>query len=188
VRLKLLIAAALLVLAPPGALAAKRSPTATAPTHFVKVNGARFAYRSVGSGPTLVMIMGLGGTIDAWDPRFVDSIAHHHRVVMFDNRGAGRSGGAVADLSVKLMADDADAVIKRLRLGRPDVLGWSMGGFIAQDLALHHPHDVGRLVLAATAPHAPLFVGPTPDAIAAHGFFVQHDVHFDRVVLKFLAR
>jgi pimeloyl-ACP methyl ester carboxylesterase len=89
-------------------------------------------YRIVGSGPPLVMVMGYAGTMEVWDPRFVDALARHHRVVIFDHAGVGQTQVLPAPLTIDAMADQTSALISALGLGRPAVLGWSMGGMIAQ--------------------------------------------------------
>ena len=91
--------------------------------------------------------------MDGWPPSFVDALAAHHEVVVFDNAGVGRTSAvaAPASLSITAMASQTSALISALRLGRPAVLGWSMGGMIAQALAVSHPAQVSRLILAATA-------------------------------------
>ena len=91
--------------------------------------------------------------MDGWPPSFVDALAAHHEVVVFDNAGVGRTSAvsAPASLSITAMASQTSALISALRLRRPAVLGWSMGGMIAQDLAVSHPAQVSRLILAATA-------------------------------------
>ena len=109
-------------------------------------------YRVFGSGPPLVLIMGYGGTMEAWDPRFVDALALHHRVVIFDNAGIGMTHALSTPLTIAAMANQTSALIDTLGLKRPDVLGWSMGGMIAQALAVEHPSQVARLVLSATFP------------------------------------
>jgi pimeloyl-ACP methyl ester carboxylesterase len=130
---------------------------------FLHVDGATIAYRDFNPttrGTPLLMIVGYGATMAEWDPTLVSGLAHGRRVIMLDNRGAGDSTGSVKHLSVRLMAEDAYGVVHALKLGRIDVLGWSMGGFIAQELTLDHPKVVRRLILAATnagSPHA------TPD-------------------------
>lgn len=161
------LAAAALALPTPFASGAVRSPTVTAGTHFAAVRGARIAYRAFGAGPPLLLVTGLTGSMDAWDPALVDPIARHHRIVMLDNRGAGQSTGDVSRLTIHSMAEDALGLARKLRLRRPSVLGWSMGGFIAQDLAIHHPHALDRLVLCASAPPLPLFVPPAPGVLTA---------------------
>jgi pimeloyl-ACP methyl ester carboxylesterase len=124
-------------------------------------------YRSYGSGPPLVLIMGYGGTMESWDPRFVDTLAKHYRVVIFDNAGVGDTQALAAPLTIDAMADQTSALIDSLGLGKPDVLGWSMGGMIAQALAVKHPTQVRRLVLCATFPGTGNVVQPSQAAINA---------------------
>lgn len=124
-------------------------------------------YRVVGSGPPLVMIMGYAGTMELWDPRFVDDLARHFRVVIFDNAGIGQTQALPVPLTIDAMADQTSALIDALRLGRPNVLGWSMGGMIAQALAVRHPAQVNRLVLCATFPGTGGAVAPAQAAVKA---------------------
>jgi pimeloyl-ACP methyl ester carboxylesterase len=130
----------------------------------VPANGHVIGYRSFGSGSVVVLVQGYGGTIDNWDPRFLDLLARSHRVVVFDNRGIGRSTGTVNGLSMRQMADDVAGFIAALHLGRPTVVGFSMGGLIAQQLAVDHPKSVSRLVLVSTSPGGPKSV---PGPVAA---------------------
>jgi len=123
-------------------------------------------YRTVGHGPPLVLIMGYGGTMETWDPRFVDALARHYRVVIFDNAGLGSTQPLPEPLTIDAMADQTSALISTLHLGRPNILGWSMGGMIAQALAVRHPTQVRRLVLCATYPGAGA-VQPSQQAIRA---------------------
>lgn len=124
----------------------------SAPVRIAHTSMGAVGYRVLGSGPPLVMIMGYGGTMEAWDPRFVDALSQHHRVVIFDNAGVGDTAPLPTPLTVDAMASQTSALIDTLGLHRPDVLGWSMGGMIAQALAVEHPSQVGRLVLCATFP------------------------------------
>ena len=130
----------------------------------MRANGDVIGYRSFGRGSTLVLVQGYGGTIDNWDPRFLDLLARSHRVVVFDNRGIGRSSGAVNGLSMRQMADDVAGLIRALHLGRPTVLGFSMGGVIAQELAVDHPKSASRLVPVSTSPGGPKSVPSPVDA------------------------
>jgi pimeloyl-ACP methyl ester carboxylesterase len=125
----------------------------TAPIHVVRTTDGTVAYRELGSGPALLLILGAGASMDGWPPSLVDALAAHHRVVVFDNAGVGRTSAvsAPASLSITAMTSQTSALISVLRLRRPAVLGWSMGGMIAQDLAVSHPAQVSRLILAATA-------------------------------------
>lgn len=122
-----------------------------APIRTVRAGDGWLGYRSVGRGRPLVLIMGLGGTMDAWAPSVVDSIARHRRVITFDNLGIRRTT-LRGEITMPRMARAVASLIRALRLRRADVLGWSMGGMIAQSLARLYPRRVGRLVLAATAP------------------------------------
>src|ERR1700733_8063508 len=124
----------------------------SAPVRVANTRLGAVGYRVVGSGPPLVLVMGYGWTMEGWDPRLVHALALHHRVVMFDNSGVGRTQELPQPFSVDAMADQTSALITALGLGRPDVLGWSMGGMIAQALAVLHPGQVRRLVLCATFP------------------------------------
>jgi len=125
----------------------------TAAIRTVGTPAGTVAYRELGSGSPLVLIVGGGASMDSWPPGFVDALAAHHTVVVFDNAGVGRTSAvsAPALLSVTAMASQTSALISALRLHRPAVLGWSMGGMIAQALAVSHPAQVSRLILAATA-------------------------------------
>jgi pimeloyl-ACP methyl ester carboxylesterase len=126
---------------------------AAAPVQVVQATlGDDVGYRIIGSGPPLVLIMGYAGTMETWDHQFVDTLAQHNRVVIFDNSGIGSTQALPGTLTIDAMADQTSALISALSLGRPDVLGWSMGGMIAQALAVRHPAQVRRLVLCATFP------------------------------------
>jgi pimeloyl-ACP methyl ester carboxylesterase len=125
----------------------------TAPVQVVRTTDGTVAYRELGSGPALLLIMGAGASMDGWPPSMVDALAAHHEVVVFDNAGVGRTPAVAAPalLSVTAMTSQASALIAALGLRRPVVLGWSMGGMIAQALAVSHPAQVSRLILASTA-------------------------------------
>jgi pimeloyl-ACP methyl ester carboxylesterase len=120
--------------------------------------------------------MGYAGTMEVWDPRLVHALARHNRVVMFDNSGVGRTQPLPAPLTIDAMADQTSALIDTLGLGRPDVLGWSMGGTIAQALAVLHPTQVRRLVLCATYPGTGAAVLPSQAALQAGNLFPANQV------------
>lgn len=117
-------------------------------------NGETYAYRRFGKAggqPPLVMIVHFRGTIDNWDPQFVDALAEEREVVLFDNVGIGESTGRPAS-SITRMAIDLLAFTDAVGLELFDLLGYSIGGFIAQEVALIRPRVVRRVILAATAP------------------------------------
>jgi pimeloyl-ACP methyl ester carboxylesterase len=148
----------------------------SAPVRIAHTGLGAIGYRVVGSGPPLVLIMGYGWTMEGWDPRLVHALARHNRVVMFDNSGVGRTQELPPPLTIDAMADQTTALIDTLGLGRPDVLGWSMGGMIAQALAVLHPAQVGRLVLCATFPGTGAAVPPSQAALQAGSDFPANQV------------
>jgi pimeloyl-ACP methyl ester carboxylesterase len=170
----------------------------TAPIQFVRTADGTIAYRELGSGPAMLLIMGAGESMDGWPPSFVDALAAHHEVVVFDNAGVGRTSAvsAPAWLSVPAMTTQTSDLISALRLRRPTVLGWSMGGMIAQDLAITHPGQVSRLILAATTvgtgkavplPPYSTVAGLTSTQLAA-GLFPENQAAAVRAYLKTIAQ
>ncbi|HEX6712230.1 MAG TPA: alpha/beta hydrolase [Thermoleophilaceae bacterium] len=148
--------------------AAHAATAVDAPTKVVKIGKQKVGYRTFGSGRPLVMVMGLGGTIGSWDPTFLDALAAGgHRIVLLDNEGVGKTTALKGRLTIRRMGETTAALIRRLKLKRPDVAGWSMGGMIAQSLAVRHPKSVRRLVLMATAPGDGKAAAPTPEALKA---------------------
>ena len=123
------------------------------PTRKVNVGGVDFAYRELGtgSGVPVVFLHHLTAVLDDWDPRIVDGIAEHHRVIAFDNRGVGATGSSVPD-TVEQMGTDAIAFIRAIGLDKVDLFGFSLGGAVAQMIALQQPQLVRRMILAGTGP------------------------------------
>jgi len=140
------------VLVVESAVAATPAALETAPTQFVDAGGTHFAYRTIGAktGVPLVLLQHFTGTIDYWDPAVVNGLAREREVIVFDNTGVGASSGKVPD-SVEQMSTDALAFIKALDLQRVDLLGYSLGGMIAQNLAAQRPDLVRKVILANTA-------------------------------------
>jgi pimeloyl-ACP methyl ester carboxylesterase len=127
----------------------------TAPTQFLDAAGIRFAYRRFGKsgGVPLVVNMHFTGTMDHWDPAVTDGLAHDREVILFDNAGISSSSGEVPN-SIEKMAANAAAFIRALGLTQVDVLGFSLGGLVAQELALAEPALVRRLILVGTGPRS----------------------------------
>ena len=124
-----------------------------APTKGVAVAETRFVYRELGlpTGVPVIFVNHLTGNLDNWDPRVVDGIAARHRVITFDNRGVGATGGTTPD-SVEAMARDTVAFIRALRFDQVDLLGFSLGGFVSQLIAQQVPTLVRKIILAGTGP------------------------------------
>ena len=115
-------------------------------------NGIDYAYRDAGDGGVpLVLLQHFRGNLDNWDPALIDALASGRRVVTFDNAGVGGSTGTTPN-TIEQMARDAVAFITALGLGQVDILGFSIGSFIAQEIALTRSAVVQRLVLASSAP------------------------------------
>ena len=150
------LAASLLGLSAPSAWPAPAPAPAPsvleAPIRTVPVAWGRIGYRVVGRGRPLVLVAGASGSIDGWAPAFVDALARHHRVYAFDNEGVGDTTLQPGTLTISRMGDDAAAFVAALRLKRPDVLGWSMGGAVVEALAVRHPGSVRRIVLCGAVP------------------------------------
>jgi pimeloyl-ACP methyl ester carboxylesterase len=124
----------------------------TAPTLYVEGSGIRFAYRKLGpsTGTPLILLQHFSGNIDAWDPAVVNALAADRPVIAFDNAGVGRSSGQTPD-NVAAMARDAVTFIKLLGFSKVDLLGYSLGGCVAQQIAAEHGALVRKLILVGTA-------------------------------------
>src|ERR1044072_8141486 len=125
----------------------------TAPTHFVASRLEPYAYRRFGRGsaPPLLCLQHFTGTLDFWDPAVTDPLAQGREVILFENAGLGRSSGAVPD-TMAGMAAHVLAFVDALGLTQVDVLGFSLGGVLAQLIALERPSLVRKMLLVGTAP------------------------------------
>jgi len=143
----------------------------TVPTQFVDAAGIRFAYRRFGKtgGVPLVFNMHFVGTMDHWDPLVTDGLAATREVVLFNNAGVSSTSGEVPN-SVEDMASNAAAFIRALGLVKADILGFSLGGLVAQALAVGAPDLVRRLILVGTGPRGGEGMASlTPEAQAIFG-------------------
>jgi pimeloyl-ACP methyl ester carboxylesterase len=134
-------------------------------------NGVDYAYRATGAsdGAPLVTLQHFRGNLDNWDPALIDALARGRRVITFDNRGVGASSGSTPS-TIAQMAIDAIDFIDALELGEVDLFGFSLGSFVAQEIALVRPSTVRKLVLASSAPQgASGMHGWAPEVIAAVG-------------------
>jgi pimeloyl-ACP methyl ester carboxylesterase len=125
----------------------------TAPTEFVEANGIRFGYRRFGNprGLPIVLNQHFRGTMDYWDPAVTDGLAKTREVILFDNAGIASSSGEVPP-SIPQMGTNAILFIRALDLSKIDALGFSIGGMVAQEIALQAPDLVRRLILVGTGP------------------------------------
>jgi pimeloyl-ACP methyl ester carboxylesterase len=118
----------------------------------LQVDGAQIAYRRIGNGRPLVVLNGFAATGADWDPLFIHRLSSSNELILLDNRGIGRSTDNGRPFDIAELADDAVRVIEIPGHERVNVLGWSMGGFIAQTLALLHPDGMNKLILLSTDP------------------------------------
>ncbi len=125
----------------------------SAPTRFVEVSGVRYAYRRFGSerGTPLIFLQHFRGGLDHWDPLLTDVLAKGRPVILFNNAGVASSSGETPD-TIDAMGDHVAAFVNALGLSQVDVLGFSIGGYVAQAFTVRHPHLVRKLVLVGTGP------------------------------------
>ena len=125
----------------------------TAPTRFLDVGKERYAYRRFGAGqaPPLLCLQHFTGTLDNWDPAVTDPLAGEREVILFESAGIGRSSGSVPN-TIAGMASHALAFLDGLGIRTCDVLGFSLGGMVAQQMALERPSTLRRMMLVGTAP------------------------------------
>lgn len=166
---------------PPGSPSPAVNIVEAAPVKHIAVGDLSVGYRVIGplAKPTagesaaagaetpLLLIMGSSGTMDMWSPAFVAALAQDRPVVVFDNRGIGETDNPMGGYPFPQLADDTARFIKALGYDRLDVLGWSMGGEVAIDLAVRHPAIVSRLVSYAGDAGGRLAIPPTKEAMAA---------------------
>lgn len=122
------------------------------------------------SGTPLLMLAGMGGDIGDWLPEQIEMLSQRHRVILVDNRGAGRSDKPTTPYTMSQFAADTVGVLTDLQIERAHILGGSMGGMIAQHVAVHYPERVRSLILCCTAAVSlghPAFVAPTQEVLMA---------------------
>lgn len=131
-------------------------------SQFIEAAGTRYAYRTMGQteGTPVVLFVHFRGTMENWDPKLLAPLAAARPVILFDNKGVGETNGETPE-SVSEMAQDAIAFIQALGHDQVDILGFSIGGMVAQEVALQAPNLVRKMVLAGTSPEAG--VNPHPE-------------------------
>ncbi|MFZ5597524.1 MAG: alpha/beta fold hydrolase [Bacillota bacterium] len=134
----------------------------------VMVNDINIYYEVKGEGFPLVLIMGLAGNLDWWPRELTDRLAGHYKLVLFDNRGAGRTDAPEGEYSIPMFAGDTVGLLDRLGIEKAHIFGVSMGGMIAQEIAISYPERVEKLVLGCT------FCGP------------QHSIPAQPEIINFL--
>jgi pimeloyl-ACP methyl ester carboxylesterase len=139
------------------------------PIRQVRTGDITIGYRQFGSGPPVVLVLGMGSTMAMWGSDLPRRLAANYQVTMYDLRGVGYSSDpATAPLTIRQMADDLAALLRLLAIERPTVVGWSSGGEIALALATSHPGLAGALVISGATPGGPRAVQPDEAADAAY--------------------
>jgi pimeloyl-ACP methyl ester carboxylesterase len=131
---------------------------------LIQVGDIQMSYRTYGNGYPLVMIMGYGNTMRLWDPVLIRSLSSYFKLIIFDNRGMGSTETGQRPFSIEQFADDTAGLMGALDIRQAHVLGWSMGGLIAEEVALRHPGKVNKLILYAAHCNPNLFPS-TPEVI-----------------------
>ena len=127
-------------------------PPQNIPPKKVHVGDIDIAYKMFGKGEVLVLIPGSSMTMDEWEPNVLNRLSSNHTVIIFDNRGIGKTTAGNKTWSIEQFANDTAGLLDALKIEKPiDVLGFSLGGFIAQELTLMHPQKVTKLILYATS-------------------------------------
>ena len=119
------------------------------PVTMVPVDDVTLAYREYGAGYPVIFISGLGSTIGMWNPPVIEKMSRHFRVILFDNRGIGFSGGSEKPVSIPLLARDTALLMDALGIPSAHIIGHSMGASVAQELAIGFPKNVTRLILVS---------------------------------------
>jgi pimeloyl-ACP methyl ester carboxylesterase len=125
----------------------------SSPIQYVTVEGTEFAYKTFGDGAPLLLLQRFRGTMNEWDPAFIEVLAGSNKVYVLDNRGIGKTKGVTPKTIVEI-ATDALRFAQALQLTKVNLLGWSLGGIVAQVFAIHFPEMVNKLILVATGPAA----------------------------------
>jgi len=160
--------------------AQQQSSAATAETRYVDVQGQRIAYRRIGSGSPIIASTRMRGTIDTWDPLFLDSLAKEHTVITFDYPGVGYSTGKLPP-DIGQVAVFIDALAEALEVDRYAILGWSWGGIAAQALLIDQPQKVTHAILLGTAPPGPGLL-PIQQAFLDRAFKPVNDLADEEVL------
>ena len=117
----------------------------------VHVGDIDIAYKTFGNGDPILLISGSGLVMDAWDSSFLKNLSTNHKVIIFDNRGVGNTTDGNKPFSISQFANDTVGLLNAMKIQKADILGFSMGSFVAQQLAVMHPEKVNRLILLAAS-------------------------------------
>jgi pimeloyl-ACP methyl ester carboxylesterase len=131
----------------------------------VPVGDINIAYRVLGQGDPIMLIMGSSSTMDMWSPRFLDNLSSKYKVIIFDNRGMGNTTAPPGNFSIAQFANDTAGLMAALGIEKAHIMGWSMGSFVAQELAIRYPERVNKIILYAGDCGGKEAVMPSPQVL-----------------------
>jgi pimeloyl-ACP methyl ester carboxylesterase len=137
----------------------------TIETRKVHVGDIDMAYKVFGNGSPILLINGFSAPLDFWDPLLLEKLASNHTVITFDNRGIGNTTSGNKQFSITQFAEDTSGLMDALKIKKADLMGWSMGGMIAQEVALSNPEKVGKLIIYASICGGNQSVAPSPEVL-----------------------
>lgn len=155
-------------------------------TKKVHVGDIDIAYKTFGNGKPVLLINGFSAPLDFWDPVLLATLASNHKVIVFDNRGIGNTTSGNNIFSISQFADDTAGLLDALNVSKVDIVGWSMGGMIAQELTLLHPEKVDKLVIYASSCGGSQSVLPSDEVMRAAVTFFNNPVDRIQKILPLL--
>lgn len=137
----------------------------TTDTLFADINNARIAYKCYGTGEPLIMCVGYATNMDLWSTDLITTLSKDYQVIVFDYRGMGYSSNEDSSFTINTLAVDISELMKSLAISKAHILGWSMGGYVAQKFAINYPEKVNKLILYATDPGGKITINPSEKII-----------------------
>jgi pimeloyl-ACP methyl ester carboxylesterase len=134
-------------------------------TKKIHVGDIDMAYKIFGNGSPILLINGYSAPLDFWDPTLLEKLASNHTVITFDNRGIGNTTSGDKQFSIPQFAEDTSGLMEALKIDKADIMGWSMGGMIAQEVALSNPEKVDKLIIYASICGGNQSVAPSPEVL-----------------------
>ncbi len=132
---------------------------------YAEITNARIGYKVYGSGDPLIMCTGYATNMDLWSTGAIDLFQKNYKVIVFDYRGMGLSSNSDTSFSISSLAEDLNELLDKLSIEKADVLGWSMGGYVAQMFAISHPEKINKLILYATDCGDTITINPSQEII-----------------------
>ena len=162
----------------------KASVIDNVPLQKVTVGDIDIAYKQMGQGPSILLISGSGNVMDVWPKHFLQELSKNHKVIIFDNRGVGNTTSGIKAFSIKQFANDTAGLLNALKLQQTDVLGFSMGSFVAQQFALTYPDKVNRLILYGASCGGQDGTPQSPKVVKALSDFVNNQTEDEASFLE----